>query len=107
MSQNTIVVLGSNFQNWVVRNMNILKARIHQLQESVDSILLNVGEKISQNIADQIVHSIPLNTPQDVEVANKFYENDDNRKSLVSTISSLLYTFYLITKLCVYLCFLL
>lgn len=82
----SILFADKEFQNWVARNITILKAQNRQLQNTLDGILMQLGEKIGPNNPqpEKMKHAIPLNTTDDVENGRNIYISPENQESLVS-----------------------
>lgn len=70
----------------MARNITILKAQNRQIQNSLDGILLQLGERTEYKNSQpkNVHHELPCNTLDDVENGNKVYSSSDSRESLVS-----------------------
>ncbi|XP_035715612.1 uncharacterized protein LOC118438891 isoform X1 [Folsomia candida] len=74
-----------DFQNWVARNITILKAQNRQIQNSLDGILLQLGDRTEYKNSQpkNVHHELPCKTLDDVENGKKVYSSSDSRESLV------------------------
>lgn len=70
----------------MARNITILKAQNRQIQNSLDGILLQLGDRTEYKNSQpkNVHHELPRNTLDDVENGNKVYSSSDSRESLVS-----------------------
>ncbi|OXA43323.1 hypothetical protein Fcan01_22023 [Folsomia candida] len=87
--QNCHPDVDKDFQNWVARNITILKAQNRQIQNSLDGILLQLGERTEYKNSQpkNVHHELACNTLDDVENGNKVYSSSDSRESLVQYLS--------------------
>lgn len=73
------------FQNWMVRQVNIVKAQLRQLQESVDVIMNNSSNEIEGRPTQDTFPEglLPMDDPSDLEKLEDFVKNS---KAVLVTI---------------------
>ncbi|CAL8110305.1 unnamed protein product [Orchesella dallaii] len=88
-SENSVDKSGIDFQNWMIRNVAIIKAQIKQLQESVDVLLTCGGPQSTAAEAVPISNlaKIPIYSVSELEGLNAVLLEDTNRQRMIKHLA--------------------